>query len=509
MKLNMNIIFDNLKPVISAELTGMRGKTLSLGRPEYYMDSGKAFREGHLYVVKAEKLPQRIMAEKGAGIVCIGENVFLPYYREKCGIIQIRENVDCLYVLNLLTEVYNRYDEWCDELNRIIHTSASLPEMIKVSQPIFKNPIFVLNSNFHFLAYSDELEADLMEWEEREEKRALPLSDFGRFLELREMSTQTREPILLRLLDTCTLNVNLFDNGEYCGCVSIDYRNEEYREGDDALAEFLARMLEFALQKYSIADTDEKSALRHAIRDMLDGLQMSLNQRRVIDTAQLGCEYTCMKLWFGSRLIQLPMAYLCSMIELNFPGSVAFEYDGAVVAFLHADSMKREALESQVLPLIHFRDLDVGISDSFHDIYKARLYYLQTCAALENGRLFDPEQHYYFFQDYALTELIINAIGRLPMEMYYPEGLRRLFRHDSGSSVSYVDTLRTYLEKNMSITRTTESLYINRSTLLERISRIKRELNTDLQDPDERLRLLILLKAVQLNAILQKKPPQP
>ena len=50
----------------------------------------------------------------------------------------------------------------------------------------------------------------------------------------------------------------------------------------------------------------------------------------------------------------------------------------------------------------------------------------------------------------------------------------------------------------MSITKTTASLYINRSTFLERIARIKRELGTDLQDPDERLRLEILLKALQI-----------
>ena len=89
------------------------------------------------------------------------------------------------------------------------------------------------------------------------------------------------------------------------------------------------------------------------------------------------------------------------------------------------------------------------------------------------------------------------------MELYYSDGFRRLVEHDKTSNVSYVETLRTYLEKNMSITKTTASLYINRSTFLERIARIKRELGVDLQTPDERLRLEILLKALKIQEAMQ------
>ncbi|MBR1704015.1 MAG: helix-turn-helix domain-containing protein, partial [Clostridia bacterium] len=39
---------------------------------------------------------------------------------------------------------------------------------------------------------------------------------------------------------------------------------------------------------------------------------------------------------------------------------------------------------------------------------------------------------------------------------------------------------------------------IHRSTLLERLSRIKKELWDDLEDPEVRLRLMIVLKALEL-----------
>ncbi len=95
-------------------------------------------------------------------------------------------------------------------------------------------------------------------------------------------------------------------------------------------------------------------------------------------------------------------------------------------------------------------------------------------------------------------ELIINAQSDLPLELYFSDGLRRLLAHDAESSTSYLQTLRTYLNHNMNVTRTASALYIHRSTLLERLSRIQRELGEDLENPDVRLRLQILLKALEL-----------
>ena len=80
--------------------------------------------------------------------------------------------------------------------------------------------------------------------------------------------------------------------------------------------------------------------------------------------------------------------------------------------------------------------------------------------------------------------------------MYYPDGLRRLIEHDKDSSISYVDTLRTYLNNHMAVTKTARDLFIHRSTLLERLVRIRDILKEDLTDPDIRLQIQILLRAL-------------
>lgn len=516
MKLNTEIIFDNLTEFFPAELKGLREKSLHLGRPEYYLGAEQAFRSGRLYVVKGERLPNRPGIEKGAAVVCVGGSLHLPYYLERCGVIQISPKTEWPLIFNVLTEIYDKYDAWNEKLNTILNTSADVNEMVACSVDVFGNPVFVLNANFHYLAHSGYSDVVPAQWETALEGRGgdseLALPKLGKFLERHELSTETREPILINILDSSTLNVNLFEDGEYSGCMTIDYRFRKRRAGDDPLAQHLARMIELALKKYTASVMNEKSTLRQILHDVIDGYQIDPDQRWVLSATSGTRAYICVKTKFSSRLAQLPVGYMCDMLEKTFPKSVAFEYDGAIVGFIETQALGGEngschqAFREQIMPLVSSMNFDIGVGDPFDDIHSAQMYYMQACSALENGRLFAPPKHFHLFQDYALTELIVNALGKLPVEMYYTDGLRKLAKHDASSPVSYIETLRAYLDNSMSITKTTASLYINRSTLIERISRIKRDLGTDLHDPDERLRLQILLKAMQIQSQMQIKP---
>lgn len=512
MKLNVEIIFDNLRDQLPVRLLGVREKSLHLGRPEHYLGTGRTFHAGRLYLLRSEQLPKRPAIEKGAAILCIGKSMYLPYYLEQCSVLQITEKVELSLVFNLLTEIYNKYDAWSEELQTVLNTSGQIRDMVLCSQKIFDNPILVLDANFHFLVHSDYSGIGLAEWEKalfrHPDDGDLPLPLLSEFLEHGELSTDETDAMLINILDSSTLCVNLFQDKVYSGCLIVDYRQREHRPSDDALAKYLAGMVELALRRYSSAVAGGRSSLRSILQGLVNGLS-DMEQKWVLEGRQSGQEFICTKTQFSRRLAQLPIGYMCSVVEKTFPNSAAFEQDGAIVCFVETGALLEkgksylQVFREYVTPMFAALNFDIGISDPFQDIYSAQLYYLQACSALENGRIFAPSEHFYLFQDYALTELITNALGRFPLELYYSDGFRRLVDHDAASNVSYIETLRTYLEKNMSITKTTAGLYINRSTLLERIARIKRELGIDLQDPDERLRLQILLKAMQIQEAMQ------
>lgn len=515
MKLNTQILCANLPESMQAKRWGVPDMALHLGRPEFYLGTDNTLHADHLYLIAAESLPLRPVIESGAAIVLIGRSVNLPYYLNRCSVVQLLQDTDVQLVFNLLTGIYDRYDSWMEQLQTIAATTASIRQMVNVSRGIFENPIFVLNANFHFLARSDEpdlnpgqLNSGLPQLMETDE---LGIDYLNTFLQQKELSTLERKPMLINILDSSTLSVNLFLDGVFSGCLTINYLCRRHRECDDALAEALARMLELALRKYAGSRESETGALRKTLQDVIVGAPIDRHQRHLLAAAQQGKKFVCIKLRFNSRLAQLPMEYICSLMEKAFPAGIAFVYEGTVAAFFDSQSTTDETQPlnktmMQLLgPWMPTMQFDVGISSPFSDLSKARFAYLQACSALENGTLFAPNEHFYPFPRYALIELLTNALGALPLELYYSEGLQRLVEHDAGSPVSYIQTLTTFLNNAMSTSRTASEMFLNRSTLNERLQRIWRELGSDLSDPDERLLCQILLKAIQLQEQIHQR----
>ena len=89
-------------------------------------------------------------------------------------------------------------------------------------------------------------------------------------------------------------------------------------------------------------------------------------------------------------------------------------------------------------------------------------------------------------------------MGSLPAEAYFSERLQNLIKHDKTGPISYLDTLRVFLRASMSYSQAAEELFVHRSTVVDRISRIERELDISLKDPDTRLQLEIILKAMEI-----------
>ncbi len=58
------------------------------------------------------------------------------------------------------------------------------------------------------------------------------------FLSLHDMSIHVREPLLLELQGKRTLSVNIFDQEEYLGCLTVFEGSWEFRDSDKTLAVF-------------------------------------------------------------------------------------------------------------------------------------------------------------------------------------------------------------------------------------------------------------------------------
>ena len=109
-----------------------------------------------------------------------------------------------------------------------------------------------------------------------------------------------------------------------------------------------------------------------------------------------------------------------------------------------------------------------------------------------------------------MDKTIVVAIEDSVKHPLYKKIIKRTVKlkaHDESSQVSYLETLRVYLDNNLSVTKTAAALYLHRSTLLDRLAHITQMLGCDLKNPDFCLTLGILLRAeLQQKRITQPKP---
>ena len=323
------------------------------------------------------------------------------------------------------------------------------------------------------------------------------------FLSLHDLSTHVHEPLLLELQGARTLSVNVFDQEEYLGCLTVFEAFRPLRDSDRSLAVFLAKLLRQAIQQNPVL-ASTRSAVRRALRSVIAGQPVDFELRRVLSQENGKTDWVCVRLQPKRGAAPLPGAYLSAALEERHPGAMAFEYERTVAAFLPAAQAERETT-AQLLPLLDKLGLICGVSSAFSNLYEANQAWFQASSALQNGLLQDGNATVFYFQDYLLPQLLSGALAGRPSRVYYPDGLKKLKAHDESSQVSYLETLRVYLDNNLSVTKTAAALYLHRSTLLDRLAHITQLLGCDLKNPDFCLTLGILLRA----ELQQKRIAQP
>ena len=515
MKLNADLLYRELKRKYKTVMRGPYDEGLVLSRPEFYMDGEDSFLKNRLYLATAEHLPRRPEIQRGAVLVCIGDAVHLRYYEERLCLITIRSKADFFRVYQMIQSIYDRYDEWERELYRDLMEGADVKKIIAECAGIFEKPVFLLDSSFRYLASAGAENA--MPSAVPTDAGFLNSESLSTFMSSSRMMTEKHGQIRIDLEGSRTLCVNLFDrDGVYAGCLFILQGDEEFSSGEGALAEFLASMLEKAIEKDPEVFNDEQASVKSVIRTLIEEQPISASQRILLSASNHRTAYICVFMQFTDRYNRIPLGYVCDVFEETFPHSAALKREEGMICFMdvqkYAAAPLKELKEKAGKELQGFAGamhLQAGVSDMFTDLFNIRLHYRQALAALENGRLMEPGKTVYYFSDHALDEMILNALGDMPAEAYFPKGLKEILNHDESSGVSYLETLKIFLEENMSFTSAARRLYIHRSTLIDRIARIEKDLEIDLNDCRQRLLMEIILRAMEIEKTLEHEKQMP
>jgi len=505
VKLNAAIIKEELAKAYKLEMTGPQAPGLHLGRPVFYMDGEDEFAANGLYLATVEHLPKRPRIRQNAVLVCIGDGLVLNYYRERLCLITIKEKADFFRVYQRIQAIFDRYEDWEQGLYQDVLKEVEISRLIRDSEAVFRLPLYVLDRFFRFIAASGTADPGWM----KAESSVLNPESLEKYLADADLMLEKKEAFLLEMGGKNVVCANLFDRGgNYQGCLCVDVGAEAPRGGLIELTERLAGFLNQAIQRNPQVLGEASVTMKSVMRTLVEEQPLSRAERVILRASDNLTPYLCLYMKSHEKHRQLPLSYICDLFEENFRESYAFPEGDAIIAFYNVTEKQADfklRFHRQMKSFCSQMRLCAGISNEFRELFDIRLHYLQAQSALEDGLLLNAEDNLFYFSSYALTEMVINSLGGLPVEAYFPEGFTALLEHDEKSPVSYLETLRVFLEENLSFSAAAQKLYIHRSTLLDRIDRIEREMGIDIKNPEQRLLLEILLRAMDLEEIMRRE----
>lgn len=507
MKMNISLLADTLAKHFPLQQVIARHKNLTLGHARLYTP-GASFQEGGVYLAESEIFPNNPVFPEECGIISIGPAAKI--YREGCcDYIELDSAEDFMEVFNQLQHAYDQYDSWHNLVKDALASGNSLQEIFDATLPLFDNPIYCTDASYNLLAYSEY--PGLTEPPQ-------PYNDpdiRNRMLnELKtephyEQSFYTTEPTLWSDCVTPydTIYCNIFYEETYYGKVMIDERIRTFQPSDYVLAGELCNIVKMALARSSLFPGNEIRVFDKLIIEALNGMSIdhSLLQHelKMRGWSAYTC-YFCAIVYMDERdLVANSVSSCCTQIERNLKYCCAFPYEdkAVIIVPLEAWKNKTDYFASDLSPILRDGLYKAAISGVFTDFAHIRSYYEQAVMALNMGLKSDSTDWIFYYEQYVLSYMLECCSGTLPPLLLCRPQLLKLMEYDKNNNVPYVKTLKAFIENNCSQAQTCRSLYLHRSTLLQRLTRIRQITGYDLTDEKICLYLRLIFAVFDYNGI--------
>ena len=153
--------------------------------------------------------------------------------------------------------------------------------------------------------------------------------------------------------------------------------------------------------------------------------------------------------------------------------------------------------------------VSVGVGRFKEDPATLSEAYSEAEVALEIGHRIHGPSSVSAFERTGTYKLLFRVLQEEPeeLESFYAETMAPVVSYDSRYGTELISTLTTYLGNDASTARTASNLFAHRHTIRYRLDRIKELTRLDVDKSEDRERLTLGIKAMQLLGRAPKKPP--
>lgn len=406
-------------------------------------------------------------------------------------------------ILDFLLELFARYLQWEQTIDQLTYRNASLQELCELGAKLLENPMFIHDDWFIMTAMSQGLDQIMVpEYAATSEKSFIPraiIDDFKYDSDYLETYAHRNAQIWHSPGNVSTLYVNLWDGTVYRGRLLVLQYNREFRKSDFILAEVLTQRAMFLLNRKQPGEALTYRSMDDIVFDLLQGKKpdsTDLTQLLNMLNWDSSDHYLCIRVKNQQSNVTAVMEHvLHSDLFRLFPGGyIMFTgHEQCIVLNLSRSALSHSQISHLLAPLCRDYCLYAGISSPVTDIRDLHLAYYQAHIALSQTFKLRSDKWIISFSECALDHILDSRSSPLPPWHLVSPELHTLIDHDREHGTQYFETLRVYLLQERDIPRTAEKLIIHRTTLLYRLKKIQALISVNLNDPWQRLHLLLSL----------------
>lgn len=426
--------------------------------------------------------------------------------KRDANVIALKEAASPEEILAFVQDVFDLFEQWDEACMASRLHNNSIQDLLDITAQIIPNPMTIIGMDFTVIASHGvdygELRNSVLGTNEKTLDTVIALKTDPAYEALKNREGAFFYPGNHIVEPLLCVNIQRYDETVYRLMMEIGTIPMDITFG--FVLEHLADYVTHALSTNTVVSHDSAHTLHRIFQTILtdpsaDYVEVS---QQLTNLGWLSEHtYQCMLIEAGILDARnLTLRSICSYVENAVPGSCAVEHRGNAVVFINLNlcTISENDAFQKLVGFIRESMLNAGYSRKLLGHFNFQRMYIQASLALKVGRRKNPSRWVHHFNDIALIYILEQTTAKLPAYMVADEKLLTLKNMADSENSPLYETLRVYLEKHQNITRTSEALYIHRSTLLYRLDKIHSMLHLDLDDPSEVLYLLLSYRLLDM-----------
>ena len=529
MQITTDILWDYLSVAKHGEtVINCVKRKASFSSVRQHPNKEHVFIEKAIYVVDYEKYPvinaKPDIYEKNT-FIFVNDGNDESFHPNEC-------NISCFVIMNasildIFTEVSDigvDFNNWAERINDALIRNADLQELVNIGLEFLVNPFIVLDEALNLLAFTDNINAEDETFSATIEKGYTPPTLIAAIMKKRggnkEAFDKTSVYCDKAIIPYEEVNMPILVDNKVAAVMYVHYSVVPYSEGGQDVLRYFAEKLSYYFlrnpvngRKNTAANEKTGQFLSYLLRHELDSQEVELMSQAADFPYRARFNMFVLEPYeyVGHR-------YLLNRIAEEIPAERCFDHESRVIvlsAFIWKNTSVEEHLQnlqSSLERIMKENRCYCGQSREFGTLSELKNAYIQGCAALRIGRRLSeknshvnafewrnlPADQIFRYRELSLYHMLETCAKELPITSMCEPQVLDMLRYDLERGTDNYKVLYTYLENNRITADAAALLHMHRNNVNYRIKRIEEMFGLNLSDNEQRLRLHMSFRMLDL-----------